>query len=108
MVSWYWSVNSMPSTVSRSDAFMRCASPADCSLIAAIHRWSHARRPVLHYIVEYACQRLEGWQVRKLELRQRAMPIDPFTALPVDPALVSLPKADLHLHQEGRARLDRF
>src|SRR6476659_216443 len=36
------------------------------------------------------------------------MPINTLSSLPIDPTILSLPKADLHLHQEGRARLDRF
>lgn len=33
--------------------------------------------------------------------------IEPLAEIPVTPSIAALPKADLHLHQEGRARLDR-
>jgi adenosine deaminase len=34
-------------------------------------------------------------------------PLDPLAAIPSDPAITALPKADLHLHQEWSPRLDR-
>ena len=34
--------------------------------------------------------------------------IQPLAGLPIDPLLASLPKADLHLHQEELPRLDRI
>jgi hypothetical protein len=37
----------------------------------------------------------------------RAMPIQPLAEIPTSPVIASLPKADLHLHQEEVARLDR-
>ncbi|MDP9477183.1 MAG: hypothetical protein M3R38_16150 [Actinomycetota bacterium] len=33
--------------------------------------------------------------------------IEPLADIPIDPSIAELPKADLHLHQEGKARLDR-
>src|SRR6478672_797806 len=36
------------------------------------------------------------------------MPLGPFDPPPADAALAALPKADLHLHQEVKARLDRI
>lgn len=36
-----------------------------------------------------------------------APPLDPLGAVPIDPAVAALPKADLHLHQEWSPRLDR-
>lgn len=35
------------------------------------------------------------------------MPLEPLVDIPIEPVIASLPKADLHLHQEERARLDR-
>ena len=35
------------------------------------------------------------------------MTIEPLAEVPINPAIASLPKADLHLHQEEWARLDR-
>ncbi len=35
------------------------------------------------------------------------MPLDPFDTAPIDPAIAVLPKADLHIHQEEVARLER-
>jgi len=34
-------------------------------------------------------------------------PLDPLAAIPSDPAIAALPKADLHIHQEWSPRLDR-
>jgi hypothetical protein len=34
--------------------------------------------------------------------------MDPLAEVPIDPAIAALPKADLHLHQEAKARLDRL
>lgn len=34
--------------------------------------------------------------------------LDPLAEVPIDPAIAALPKADLHLHQEAKARLDRL
>ena len=34
--------------------------------------------------------------------------LSPFTDIPISPLLAALPKADLHLHQEERPRLDRI
>lgn len=34
-------------------------------------------------------------------------PIEPLSAVPVDPVVAALPKADLHIHQEWGGRLDR-
>ncbi|MGH2533834.1 MAG: hypothetical protein ACRDJW_16200 [Thermomicrobiales bacterium] len=36
------------------------------------------------------------------------LPIQPLAEIPVDPMVAALPKADLHLHQEGKARVDRL
>ena len=36
------------------------------------------------------------------------MAIQPLTDITVEPTLAALPKADLHLHQEARARLDHI
>lgn len=38
---------------------------------------------------------------------QQPTPLDPLAAIPSDPAITALPKADLHLHQEWSPRLDR-
>src|SRR5687768_9555869 len=35
------------------------------------------------------------------------MAIQPLAEIPIDPLIASLPKADLHLHQEDIARLER-
>lgn len=35
------------------------------------------------------------------------MPLQPLANIPIHPRIASLPKVDLHLHQEERARLDR-
>ena len=34
-------------------------------------------------------------------------PIEPLSAVPADPVVAALPKADLHMHQEWGGRLDR-
>ena len=34
-------------------------------------------------------------------------PIEPLSAVPADPVVAALPKADLHIHQEWGGRLDR-
>lgn len=36
------------------------------------------------------------------------MSIQPLIDIPIDPLITALPKADLHVHQEERARLDRI
>jgi hypothetical protein len=33
--------------------------------------------------------------------------LDPFADLPTDPVVAALPKADLHVHAEASARMDR-
>ncbi len=40
-------------------------------------------------------------------IRTPDMPLDPFGALPPDPLIAALPKADIHLHQERSPWLDR-
>lgn len=39
---------------------------------------------------------------------ERPMPLDPLAEIPIDPEVAALPKADLHLHQEGTARLEQL
>jgi adenosine deaminase len=39
--------------------------------------------------------------------KENAMTIQPLAVIAIDPWLAALPKADLHIHQEGKARLDR-
>jgi len=41
-------------------------------------------------------------------MKMWAVPIEPLAAIPIPPIVAELPKADLHLHQEGRARLERM
>ena len=36
------------------------------------------------------------------------MRLDPLVDVPMTPAVATLPKADLHLHQEATARLERL
>jgi hypothetical protein len=36
------------------------------------------------------------------------LPIQPLAQVPNDPLVAALPKADVHLHYEDRARLDRI
>lgn len=36
------------------------------------------------------------------------MPLDPLAEIPIDPEIAALPKTDLHLHQEGTARLEQL
>lgn len=43
-----------------------------------------------------------------LSPREMSMSIDPLAPVPVNPSVATLPKADLHLHQEFNARLERL
>ncbi|MGH2561301.1 MAG: hypothetical protein ACRDJH_19705 [Thermomicrobiales bacterium] len=43
-----------------------------------------------------------------MSVRKPRPVLTPLAEFPVDPVVAALPKADLHLHQEGKARVDRL